>query len=469
MWQRGPSRLYNGVMSVSKQTQRLVLLVSIFASFISITDGFIVNVALPAISKDLGGGLVLQQWVVDAYMITLGSLMLVAGSLSDLFGRRRMLQIGLGIFLVTSLLCAAAWNGPSLIVFRALQGIGGALIVPSSLALIIAVFSGSGQGKAIGTWTAWTGIATVIAPFLGGILLHVTSWQAIFLVNVLPLLFTMWLLTKLDLQEHRKPNSALDIRGAVTATFGLGSTVYALIEQAHYGWDSPIIYGTLIGGVALLAYFVRYEQKAKDPMMPMYLFKARNFSVGNATTLVMYAALGVSVFLITIFVQQYGHYSALEAGLVGLPITIIMFLASSRFGAAAGKYGPRFFMSAGPLLCALGFFLMLRVDEQVNYWTQILPGYLVFGVGLSMTVAPLTAAILGCISADRAGIGSAINNAISRIAGLLAVAVIGVIVGTGDITLQGFHRGLIFAGTLLVIGGLISAIGIQNNPKKFIP
>src|SRR6266540_404040 len=387
-------------MNKSK-TQRLVLLVSIMASFISIVDGFIVNVALPAISHDLGGGLVLQQWVVDSYLITLGSLMLIAGSLSDLFGRRKVLQAGLGIFLVTSLLCAVAWNGASLIFFRALQGVGGALIVPSSLALIISVFSGPAQGKAIGAWTGWTGIATVIAPFIGGLILDATSWQVIFLVNVLPLAFTMWLLTKLDLHEKHHPGTSLDIRGAVSGAVGLGAAVYALIEQAHYGWHSPLIYGALTLGVLSLIYFIWYEQRVKNPMMPLSLFKVRNFSVGNATTLVMYASLAVAIFLITIFVQQYGHYSALEAGLSGLPVTILMFFLSPRFGAASAKYGPRFFMGVGPLVGALGFFLMLRVDQHVNYWTQLLPGYVVFGLGLSMTVAPLTSAILGCISADR--------------------------------------------------------------------
>lgn len=448
------------------KTQRLVLLVSILASFVSITDGFIVNVALPAISKDLGGGLVLQQWVVDAYLITLGSLMLIAGSLSDLFGRRKVLQAGLGIFLVTSLLCAAAWNGTSLIAFRALQGIGGALIVPSSLALIISVFTGPAQGKAIGTWTAWTGIGTIVAPLLGGVLIETFSWQAIFLVNVIPLLVTMWLLRKMDIGEQIRDNTPLDIRGAITGALGLGGVVYALIEQSHYGWSSPLIYGSLTLGVLLLAYFIRYEQTGNEhPMLPMSLFKARNFAVGNVATLMIYAALAAAVFLITIFVQQYGGYSALEAGLIGIPATLIMFFLSSRFGEAAAKHGPRFFMTVGPITAAAGFLLMLRVDTTVSYWTQILPGYLLFGLGLSMTVAPLTSAILGCISAKQAGIGSAVNNAISRIAGLVSVASIGLVTGPGALSLVGFHRALMFVSVLLIIGGIISAIGIQNNTK----
>lgn len=450
--------------------QKLVMVVAILASFISMIDGFIVNVALPAISKDLGGGLVLQQWIVDAYLITLGSLMLVAGSLSDLFGRRKVLQAGLAIFLVTSLLCAAAPNGPFLIVARALQGIGGALIVPSSLALIISTFSGPAQGKAIGSWTGWTGIGALIAPFLGGLLVDTTAWQVIFLVNVLPLTVTMWLLTKLDVGEQIRDNTPLDVRGAVTGAIGLGGTVYALIEQAHYGWTSPVILGSLTVGLLSLGYFIRYEQKGSDhPMLPMGLFKARNFSVGNVATVLVYAALSVSSFVVTIFVQQYGGYSALEAGILGIPVTIIMFFLSSRFGGLAAKYGPRFFMGIGPIVAAAGFFLMLMTDENVNYWTQILPGYILFGFGLAMTVAPLTSAILGCINPKQAGIGSAINNAISRIAGLVAIAFLGLVMGAGSIDLADFHRGLIFTGILLVLGGLVSVIGIQNNARALAP
>lgn len=452
---------------MSKQ-QKLVLIISILASFVSIIDGFIVNVALPAISKDLGGGLILQQWVVDAYLITLGSLMLIAGSLSDLFGRRKTLQAGLIIFLITSLLCAVAWNGTSLVVFRALQGIGGALIVPSSLALIIAAFKGEAQGKAIGTWTAWTGIGTVIAPLAGGVLIDALSWQAIFLVNIVPLGITLRLLTKLHIDKVHQ-HVPLDIRGAITGALGLGGTVYALIEQTHYGWSSPMIYIPLIIGVGSLLYFIRYEQNAAHPMLPMGLFKARNFWVGNVATLLIYASLGATVFVVTIFVQQFGGYSALKAGMVGIPITILMFLLSSRFGGLAAKFGPRLFMGFGPIIAGLGFILLLLVDKNVNYWTQILPGYLVFGLGLTMTVTPLTAAILGCISSQQAGIGSAVNNAISRIAGLLAIAALGLVTGSGAIDLADFHRAVIATGSCLILGGVVSLIGIQNNVKKLEP
>lgn len=449
--------------------QRLVLIIAILASFISIMDGFIINVALPAISRDLQGGLTLQQWVVDAYMITLGALMLIAGSLSDLFGRKRVLQAGLAIFLITSLLCAAAPNGQLLVFFRALQGVGGALIVPSSLALIIANFSGPAQGKAIGSWTGWTGIAALVAPFLGGLIVDNLTWPVIFLVNVPPLLFTMWALHKLDVGTETRDKVPLDFRGAVSGAVGLGSTVYALIEQAHYGWSHPLIYGSLSLGIISLLYFIRYEQRAKHPMLPMGLFRARNFSVGNAATVLIYAGLAVSGFLITIFVQQYGGYSALAAGLTGVPVTIILFMLASKFGGWAAKYGPRWFMGFGPIVSAAGFLLMLSVDETVNYWTQLLPGMLLFGLGLAATVAPLTSAVLGCISPKQAGIGSAINNAIARIAGLLAIAGVGLVTGAGTLSLQGFKRGVVFMAVLLAGGGIISIIGIQNNTEKLAP
>jgi EmrB/QacA subfamily drug resistance transporter len=446
--------------------QKSVLLISVLASFVGVMDGFIVNVALPAISKDLGGGLLTQQWVVDAYLITLGSLMLVAGSLSDLFGRRKVLLAGLWIFLATSLLCAVAWNSTALIASRALQGIGGAVIVPSSLAMIISTFSGEAQGKAIGRWTAWTGISALIAPLIGGVILDTTSWQVIFLANILPIGVTLWLLHRLDLGEKRDPTTRLDVRGSVVGALGLGSVVYALIEQGHYGWQNPVVWGTLVFGISALVYFIWYEGRIKQPMLPLGLFRARNFSVGNAATITIYAGLATSSFLVTIFVQQFGGYSAIEAGLIGVPITMIMFFLAPRFGALAGKFGPRFFMAAGPIFAALGFLLLLRVDERVDYLTQILPGYIIFGLGLSMTVAPLTSAVLSCIHPKQAGIGSAINNAISRIAGLLAVASIGIIVGTGNIDVTDLHNGLIFVAVLMILGGITSAIGIQNNARR---
>ncbi len=446
------------------RNQRLILFVAILASFLSFLDGSVVNVALPAIIHDLGGGLAAQQWVSSAYMLTLGALILVAGSLSDIFGRKRILSWGVIGFGITSLLCAASLTIEQLIAARALQGVFGALLVPSSLALIISSFSGKAQGKAIGSWTAWTGISFIIGPLVGGFLVDNFSWQWVFIINVIPTIVTLLLMTKLKVDAPRE-KTAVDIVGALLCTLGLAGTVFALIEQPTWGWNNPVIYMPLVLGIALLVIFVFYERHHKQPMLPLELFKVRDFSVGNIATVAIYAGLSVSTFLIAIFVQQVGHYSALSAGLSLLPVTIVMFFLSSRFGALAGKYGPRFFMATGPLVAAFGFLLFLRVDEQVAYWTQIFPAVIVFALGLSMTVAPLTSAVLGHIDQKHAGIGSAVNNAVSRIAGLIAVAAIGLVTGT-TLTLEGFHHGVIIMVALLAAGGIVSAIGITNAKPR---
>ena len=446
------------------RNQRLILFVAILASFLSLLDGSVVNVALPAITDELGGGLAAQQWVSSAYMLTLGALILVAGSLSDIFGRKRILTWGVIGFGITSVLCAASLTIEQLIAARALQGVFGALLVPSSLALIISSFSGKAQGKAIGSWTAWTGISFIIGPLVGGFLVDNFSWQWVFIINAIPTLVTLFLMTKLKVDAPRE-RASVDVVGALFCTLGLAGTVFALIEQPAWGWNSPVIYMPLILGVALLVAFVFYEKYHKQPMLPLELFKVRNFSVGNIATVAIYAGLSVSTFLIAIFVQQVGHYSALNAGLSLLPVTIIMFFLSSRFGALAGRYGPRFFMAAGPLVAAFGFLLFLRVDEQVAYWTEVFPAVVVFGLGLSMTVAPLTSAVLGHIDQKHAGIGSAVNNAVSRIAGLIAVAAIGLVTGT-TLTLEGFHHGVIVMVALLATGGVVSAIGITNAKPR---
>jgi EmrB/QacA subfamily drug resistance transporter len=446
---------------MSKQ-QRLVLLVSILASFVAFLDGSIVNVALPAISKELGGGLVTQQWVVDAYLITLGALMLIAGSFSDIFGHKKILIVGLIGFGVTSLLCAVSPTDTFLIVSRVLQGVAGALLVPSSLAFIIANFSGPAESKAIGTWTAWTGIAYVIGSLVGGFLVDTSSWRLIFAINVLPIIVTIWLISRLKSIEHTRANTKVDITGAIYGIAALGLPVFALIEHARYGWGHPLIYSSLALGIVAFVVFIWHEKQTSHPMLPLDLFKVRNFSWGNVATFAVYGGLGASTFLITVFIQQVGHYSAIQSGLALLPVTIIMFIMSSRFGALAGKYGPRIFMTLGPIIAGLGFLWMLQVNQSVNYWWQILPGVLIFGVGLSTTVAPLTAAILGSINKHDAGIGSAVNNAVSRIAGLVAIAGIGIVIGS-KLDLAGFHRGLIATAILLIVGGMISWVGIRNH------
>ena len=440
--------------------QRLVLWISILASFVAFLDGSVINVALPAITAEFNSGLSVQQWVVDAYLITLGSLILVAGSLSDLFGRKRILELGLIGFAITSILCAVAPTSEFLIVSRGLQGIAGALLVPSSLALIISTFKGQAQGKAIGSWTAWTGISFIIGPLVGGLLVDAGSWRLIVAINIIPILVTLWLMRKLDIPEKARSGTKLDVYGALLCAIGLGGTVYALIEQPNYGWSSPLIFIPLIIGLLSLAVFFWHERRTRHPMLPLGLFSVRNFAIGNLATLAIYAGLSLGTFIIAIFVQQVGGYSATEAGLALIPITLIMFFLSSRFGALAGKYGPRLFMALGPILGAIGFLAMLWVDSSVSYWA-LLPGIVIFGVGLSITVAPLTSAILGAIDDAQAGIGSAINNAVARIAGLLAIAAIGPIIGA-QLDLDGFYRAVMVTAGLLLAGGIVSAIGIVN-------
>lgn len=450
------------------RNQRLVLIIAILGSFVAFLDGSVITVALPAISDELGGGLSTQQWVVDAYLITLGALILVAGSLSDLFGRIAILRWGLISFGVASVLCAIAPTAEFLIVFRALQGVGGALLVPSSLALIMSTFRGVAQGKAIGSWTAWTSAAFIVGPLIGGLFVDLLSWRLVFAINVVPIAVTIWLLVILGQKDVRQPGATVDYLGAILAVIGVGAPVFALIEQGNFGWGSPIIYVPMIVGIVALVAFLWRQRVARHPMMPLGLFTVRNFGMGNIATVAIYAALSLGGFLVTVFLQQVGGYPATLAGLALLPETIILMLLSSRFGALAGRYGPRLFMTIGPIVAGIGTLLMLTVNEDVNYWWQILPGVLVFGLGLAITVAPLTSAILGAIDEKQAGIGSAINNAIARVAGLIAIAALGIIVGY-ELDLGGFHRGLIATAALLILGGLISWAGIRNPQPQAEP
>lgn len=445
-------------------TKRLVLWICILASFVPFLDGSVVNVALPAITHELGGGFVLQQWVVNAYAITLGAFMLVAGSFADLYGRQRVMKIGLVLFGVTSLLCAVAPTGIFLIVARGAQGVAGALLVPSSLALIMAYFKKAEAGKAIGSWTAWTGIAFIVGPLIGGLLVDLVSWRMVFAINIVPIIINLYMLSRLDFVEQLQPRVKIDLTGAALGIVGLGGVVYGLIEQSRLGWASPVVYGTLIVGVVALVGFVWHERHTKQPMLPLDLFQVRNFWVGNVASFAIYAGLALATFAISIFVQQVGKYTAFEAGLALLPITIIMFFLSSRFGGLASRFGPRAFMAAGPVIAGSGFATMYFVDLSVSYW-QLLPGILLFGLGLSITVAPLTTAILGSIGESQSGIASAVNNAVTRIAGLIAVAAVGSLVGQ-SLGLHGFHAITLVMASLMIVGGIVSALGIVNSLKN---
>lgn len=441
---------------------RRALAVAILAAFVAFLDGTVINVALPAITDELGGGLPVQQWVVDAYLITLGALILLAGSLSDLFGRVAILRLGLIGFGVTSLACGLAPMAELLIVARAAQGVAGALLVPSSLALIMSTHRGATQAKAIGIWTAWTSAAFLAGPLIGGVLTDLASWRWVFVINVIPIAATLVLMLPMR-NEPAETRVPIDYPGALLGAVGLGGLVFGLIEQANYGWGDPIVLVPLIVGVLCLAGFLVRERRAAHPMLPLGLFRSRNFAVGNLATVTIYAALAVGSLVIVIYLQQGIGLSATLAGIVLLPVTIFNIALSSWFGTLAGRYGPRWFMAGGPALASVGFLMMLAIDEPFDFVTQALPGVLLFGLGLTMTIAPLTSAILGAIDPRQSGIASATNNAVSRVAGLIAIAVLGLVIGT-EVDGAWFDRALILCAALLAAGAITSAIGIRNEP-----
>ena len=505
------------------RTKQLTLAACILGSSITLLDGTVVNVALPTIQRALGGGIAGQQWVSNAYLLTLGSLILVGGSLGDLYGERRVFALGVGGFGVASLLCALAPTIGFLIACRALQGLAGALLMPSSLAVIVATFPEQERGAAIGTWTAFGAIATALGPLGGGLLLGVASWRWIFLINVPFVVACVGLI--LAVIPPAAPAAVarrVDFAGAVLCALGLGGPVFALIEQPRLGWSSPAVLGSLLGGAALFGAFLLHEARARDPMLPLGLFARRNFAVGNLETLTVYAGLSVVFFLVVLYLQQVAGYSPLQSGLATLPVTVVMLLCSRRFGALADRMGPRLFMGAGPVLGGLGLLTLLRVSVRVDYLTEVLPGLLLFALGLSLTVAPLTAAVLACVEERRAGIASGVNNAVARVAGLLGIAAIGALVAVQfgasiDSHLQGvplspraqavlvqakhtalghpalngippaqlppgqaaaiahaadvaslhaFRIGIGIAGLLVLFGGVIGAVGIENPQRS---
>lgn len=443
----------------------MLIAVAVLASFVAFLDGSVVNLALPAIGRDLGGGLALQQWVVDGYLLTLGALILLAGAVSDAYGRLAALRAGLALFAVASVLCALAPTGWVLVAARCLQGIAAAFLVPSSLAMLNARFTGERQAAAIGTWTAWTGTAFVVGPPLGGLLVDALNWRWVFGLNVVPIAVTLYLTTRLSADgvgDGARDAGRIDVVGAVLGAVGLSATVYALIEAGRYGPTHPAVLGAFAVGVACLLAFPWWEARTENPMMPLTLFARRNFAVGNLATVFFYAAVSLGTLLIALFLQEGVGMTATSAGLATLPIPVLSFLLARRFGTLAGRYGPRLFMAIGPVVAATGFLLLTTARDDFDVWTQFVPGLVVFGLGLSVTVAPLTAAVLAAVDPAQSGIGSAVNNAVSRIAGLVAVAFLGVITG-GVTDLAGFRHGVIVVAVLFVVAGVCSALGITNR------
>lgn len=439
---------------------RWILLATVLGSGISFLDSTVVNVALPSIARDLETGLSGLQWTVDGYLLTLGSLILLGGSLGDLYGRRRVFVAGLVVFSVASALCTVAPSIEVLILSRVLQGCGGALLVPGSLAMISASFDPADRGKAIGAWSGLAGVTTAVGPFLGGYLVDAVSWRLVFLIN-LPIAVFVILVTLRHVPESRDEGAhSPDIPGALLGALGLSGVIYALIESPGGGIARPTVWPAAVVGVLLLAAFFVVEARRTEPMLPLELFRSPQFSGANGTTLAVYFALGGAMFFLVIDLQRVLGYSALESGAALVPVTILMLLLSPSAGALAGRIGPRLPMTIGPMVVAGGLALLARVEPGSAYAIDVLPAVVVFGAGLSLTVAPLTSAVLDAVETRHAGIGSGVNNAVARIAGLLAIAVLPLVVGISgdDVTDAAFSAG--YRASMLVCAGLCVAGGL---------
>lgn len=500
--------------------QRLVLLSAILGSFIVGLDSTVVNVALPAISQELGGGLAGQQWVSNAYLLTLGSLILVGGSLGDVFGERRIFAWGVAGFGLASLVCALAPSIETLVAARAAQGVFGALLTPSALAAIVGAFAADQRGAAIGSWTAWSGISGVVGPFVGGWLIDAASWRWIFAINVPFVLVTLALVLVAMPGRHTAGlHRRVDWLGAVLCAVGLAGPVYGLIRQPAVGWDATGVLGPILAGVVVFALFLAHEARTPDPMLPLGLFRRRNFAAGNLETLTMYGGLAISLFMLVLFLQQVAGYTALQAGLTMLPTTLVMFALSKRFGMLADRFGPWAFMGGGPLVAAAGLLWLARIPADVAYVVDVLPGLLVFSLGLAITVAPLSAAVLADADEANAGIASGANNAIARVAALVAIAGLGAVIAGSfagavddrlagrrlspeatqvvarakrqtlaradvrglspregrvvagavqDAALAAFHGGMVISAALVGLGGVIGLVGIRNPRRRVL-
>jgi EmrB/QacA subfamily drug resistance transporter len=452
-------------VTLSARDKQLVLVAAVMGSFVALLDSTALNVALPAIREDLGGGLQGQQWVVNAYLLFLGSLILIGGSLGDVYGERRVFIVGVAGFGAVSAVCALAPTIEVLVGARALQGVFGALLTPSSLALIIAAFPERERGRAIGTWTAYVGIAAVVGPLAGGWLVDTLSWRWIFALNVPFVLVTLVLAARIAVPSIAVGGRRPDWVGASLCAAGLAGPTFGLIMQPEHGWADVRVALPIVAGVAVFTAFVLWERRAPDPMLPLGLFARGNFAWGNVETLAVYGGLGAMFFVLVLFLQQVGGFDALEAGLATLPTTIVMFALSRRVGMLADRLGPRLFMGTGPLVAAAGtVLLLLMVDENPSFVAEVLPGTVVFSLGLAITVAPLTAAILADADEHNAGIASGVNNAVARVAGLLATAAIGAVVG-GTLDLEGYRTAMTFAAGLFVAGGAIGVLRIRN-PRR---
>jgi len=457
------------LVSLDEARGRWVLAAAVLGSGMALLDATVVNIALPRLGADLHASFAALQWTVNGYTLSLAALILLGGSLGDRYGRRRVFVVGAVWFATASLLCGVAPGVGYLVAARVLQGVGGALLTPGSLSLISASFRPEDRGRAVGAWSGLGGLAAAVGPFLGGVLVE-ASWRWVFLLN-LPLSVVVVAIAARHVPESRDPQAdpRLDVVGALLGAAGLGGTTYALVAGGDSGL-SAVVVTTAVAGLAGLVAFVLWERRSAHPMLPVDVFASRQFTAANLVTFAVYAALGGVFFLLVVDLQVVAGFSPLAAGTSLLPITLCMLLLSSRSGALAQRIGPRLPMSAGPLLCAAGALLMLRIGPSASYVADVLPAVVVFGLGLALTVAPLTATALGAVSDRHAGVASGINNAVARAAGLLAVAVLPLAAGlSGDDYRdavafgRGFDIAVLVSAGLLVAGSLTAALTIRGG------
>jgi EmrB/QacA subfamily drug resistance transporter len=465
------------VIRYSSGPGRWILAAAVLGSGLAMIDATIVNVALPTIGRDLQVGFTGLQWTVNAYSLTLAALLLLGGSLGDRFGRRRVFVVGVAWFAVASLLCGLAPNGAFLIAARALQGIGGALLTPGSLAIIETAFVPEDRSAAVGAWSGLGGVAGAVGPILGGYLVQAFSWRLAFLINPPIAAFVVWVASR-HVPESRSQDTGhrLDVAGAALVAIGLGLVVYALTQGPRDGWTASEI-GTLLVGVLTLAAFVAVEMRSPSPMLPLGLFRSRQFTVTNLVTFVVYAAFGASFFLLPIQLQRVVGFSPVAAGAALTPVTVVMLFLSARAGRLAQRIGPRLPMALGPILAGAGFTLYVRIGPGSTYIADVLPGALVMALGLALTVAPLTATVLASAGEENAGIASAVSNQVARTAGLISVAVLPAAVGISQAGIgnvaafsNGFHEAVLICAGLCLAGGLLAAAGIRNpaiTPEPF--
>jgi EmrB/QacA subfamily drug resistance transporter len=453
-----------------------VLFATVLGSAIAFIDATVVTIALPTIAEDLGATTADLQWTVNAYGLTLAAFLLLGGSLGDRFGRRKVFLVGVVWFAIASLLCAVAPTIGTLNAARALQGVGGALLTPGSLAIIQSTFSGPDRGRAIGAWSGLGGIAGAVAPFLGGWIVEVTTWRWIFGIN-LPLAAAVVAVTLRHVPESADASAVkkLDVAGTVLGALGLGGLTYGFTAWTERGTADTLVVAALAFGVGAMVAFLVAESRASAPLLPPALFRWRPFAGTNAATLLIYAAISGLFFFLVVTLQVVAGYSPLAAGLAPLPVTVLMLLLSPRAGALSTVMGPKIPMTVGPLVCAVGAVMLSGIGPDAPYLTHVLPGVVVFGLGLSATVAPLTTTALAAAPDHLAGVASGVNNAVARVAGLLAIAVLPLAAGVGSSltdpsTLQPAHRlALLVCAGLLVGGGVVSLLTVPSSAEAVRP